>query len=759
MKQVWTFLLLSIFFLSSQVQATPALLTYQGRILRSDGTPLQYHNVSFIFQITDPGGSCIIYQEQVSGYDMTHSKGLFDTAIGSGTRSFPASGVFSVLDSLKNGIPLSCQGGSSVTLPLHAGRLLRVSFWDGSGWKMLSPDSEIRTVPYAGFANGFTGLLAGDVSGTQSSVSVDKIKGVPVDLTGNSSGKVLAFDGTKFTPVTPASGSGGSGTVTSVAAGTGLLGGTISITGTLSVDVGTTTGKILQVGVGDKLPSVDGSNLTNLNASHISSGSLPTASLPAFTGDVTSSAGSNSLTLATVPITKGGTGATSQGAAINNLLPSQFGNNGLYLQSDGTNVSWAAPTLAADSVTSAKILDGAVGVADLNFAGSMTSNSGLIVRNGTQFFNKSCNDNEMLIWTTSNGWSCSPAPSGGGSGTVTSITAGTGLNGGSITTSGTISISSGGVTSTELAANSVITAKINDGAVTAAKLETVSGLTAGVYGSSTLIPSITVDNKGRVTAISTNSVTSLPSASGASGQYLKSNGTSWAGADIRFSDIKNSLGASAFNTNSCDANQTVKWSSLTDMFECQNIGSLDASAITGGTIASARLPAGASMWQDGGSSRIHYSAGNVGIGTATPETGLDVDQAMTLRKAYFEKVGDLGALSCGATNITGYATNIYTVTACASGTTTLNIPTITGWPAGSMSWNVTFFVTGQTASVFNISYNGATSSVYWDKNSTGGSGGASYSGFAVNSGTTSIISCLVMNSSGVKVYCGVAAQY
>ncbi|WP_412471860.1 tail fiber domain-containing protein [Halobacteriovorax sp. RT-1-4] len=46
---------------------------------------------------------------------------------------------------------------------------------------------------------------------------------------------------------------GSGGTVTSVAAGTGLTGGTITSTGTLAVDVGTTNGKIAQVGAGDKL--------------------------------------------------------------------------------------------------------------------------------------------------------------------------------------------------------------------------------------------------------------------------------------------------------------------------------------------------------------------------------------------------------------------------------------------------------------------------------------------------------------------------
>lgn len=56
------------------------------------------------------------------------------------------------------------------------------------------------------------------------------------------------------------------GTVTSIASGTGLLGGPITTTGTLSVDVGTTANKIVQLDGSAKLPAVDGSQLTNLPA-------------------------------------------------------------------------------------------------------------------------------------------------------------------------------------------------------------------------------------------------------------------------------------------------------------------------------------------------------------------------------------------------------------------------------------------------------------------------------------------------------------
>lgn len=47
-------------------------------------------------------------------------------------------------------------------------------------------------------------------------------------------------------------------------------------------------------------------------------------------------------TTSTVPIANGGTGQTTASAAINALIPSQTGNSGKFLSTNGTAVSWAA---------------------------------------------------------------------------------------------------------------------------------------------------------------------------------------------------------------------------------------------------------------------------------------------------------------------------------------------------------------------------------------------------------------------------------
>jgi hypothetical protein len=115
----------------------------------------------------------------------------------------------------------------------------------------------------------------------------------------------------------------GNGSVTSVAAGSYLTGGTITTTGTLAVDATTTN-------TASKVVARDASG-------NFSAGTV-TANL---TGNVTGNVTGNAANVTgTVAVTNGGTGQTTADAAFNALVPSQSGNQDKYLTTNGTNTSW-----------------------------------------------------------------------------------------------------------------------------------------------------------------------------------------------------------------------------------------------------------------------------------------------------------------------------------------------------------------------------------------------------------------------------------
>lgn len=226
--------ILYIIFWAATGFAAPSSLTYQGRILNSTGAPLEYGSVSFLFQITDPTGACVIYQEQVDGYNMTNSAGIFDVPIGKGAKQYPLSGTFTILDAFANGSTYTCgnctstagvyscaDSGSTYPSSIDDDRKLRVTFHDGVGWKTISPDSRIRSVPFAASAAKLGSHVAADFL-------------LKAGLPDCSGGKYLSYDGTNLVCTAIAGGSGG--TVTSVATGTGLTGGPITSTGTISLN-------------------------------------------------------------------------------------------------------------------------------------------------------------------------------------------------------------------------------------------------------------------------------------------------------------------------------------------------------------------------------------------------------------------------------------------------------------------------------------------------------------------------------------------
>ena len=184
---------------------------------------------------------------------------------------------------------------------------------NGTAWQKISQTQIVASV--AGKI-GTVELSSGDLS--------------DVTLTGNGTGKVLGWNGTKWAPMAAAS-----GTVTGITAGTGLTGGTISTSGTLglantTVTAGTYTRANIAVDAQGRLTSAVHGSAVNLASSEVT-GALPVAN--GGTGATTAAAAQQNLGLGSAALLTAGT-------AVNNVV--QLGASAKLPAVDGsllTNLS------------------------------------------------------------------------------------------------------------------------------------------------------------------------------------------------------------------------------------------------------------------------------------------------------------------------------------------------------------------------------------------------------------------------------------
>jgi collagen type VII alpha len=177
---------------SAQV-ADPApspVLAYAGRLTESN--TLVTGSRPFVFSILDSTGNDLW---DSGPQNLTVVEGLYAVVLGAtGMPAIPAS------------------------LTLKANLHLHV-LADGVA---LSPDVSLIPSLQASTSWSVIGPFFGDISGTQQAISVDKLKGFPLDLTGATAGQVLTFDGTSWT----ASAAGGVGGSQGPAGPTGATGAT-----------------------------------------------------------------------------------------------------------------------------------------------------------------------------------------------------------------------------------------------------------------------------------------------------------------------------------------------------------------------------------------------------------------------------------------------------------------------------------------------------------------------------------------------------
>jgi hypothetical protein len=195
----------------------PQAITYQAVARDNSGNPIASQNIALRFSIRDiSAAGTIVYRE--THLTSTNSEGLFNVNLGQGT---VVTGVFSSIN----------WGTNSKFLQVEIDITGGTAFTDMGTQQMLS-------VPYALYSGSSSGNAGGDLSGQFPNPAVTRINGSLLGTTtGASNGQVLKWNGSSWSPGTD---NGSGGTVTSVTAGTGLSGGTITTSGTISLpNVGT----------------------------------------------------------------------------------------------------------------------------------------------------------------------------------------------------------------------------------------------------------------------------------------------------------------------------------------------------------------------------------------------------------------------------------------------------------------------------------------------------------------------------------------
>lgn len=261
-----------------------------------------------------------------------------------------------------------------------------------------------------------------------------------VVLAPGTSGQLLSTGGAAANPswVTAS----GTGTVTSVATGAGLTGGTITAAGTISLAAVADKSILANISGGSAAPSAN--TLTAIIDAALGSaqgdvlyrnGTVWTVLAPGTNGQVLTTAGAAANPSWTSVSGTGTVTSVATGAGLTGGTITTTGTISLAAIADLrllANISGGSAAPVANSLSD--IIDAAI---------SSTRGS-VLYRGASGWTNLAPGTSGQFLKT--NGAGADPAwASGGGGGTVTSITAGTGLSGGTITTTGTIALTNTGV--------------------------------------------------------------------------------------------------------------------------------------------------------------------------------------------------------------------------------------------------------------------------------------------------------------------------
>ena len=156
MKLRWSSFFITIFSFSICWGTSVENVTYNGRLISPNGSPLEAGSVVFTMKILDPTENCVLYKENQT-LNMAGSNGAFSLVIGEGTRTDGGTQtlkqVFTNAGTLAG---LTCVTGTAYAAASTDDRKLSVTFNDGIATQTLTSIA-IKSVPFALQASQVTG--------------------------------------------------------------------------------------------------------------------------------------------------------------------------------------------------------------------------------------------------------------------------------------------------------------------------------------------------------------------------------------------------------------------------------------------------------------------------------------------------------------------------------------------------------------------------------------------------------------------------